>query len=168
MNGYWLRMTCLSLLTLGACTTGKFSDDFSSEIQRDCVETVGCTGTGQIESCIASVGQTLDSVEPRKQQFFVDAVYRCQDSRLCEWVNCARSTAGTGYAATHLQQITYDCQQRALFRMQSSQSVNTDAVNSCIQQTGNNLNADTAAQAAFDAKYARCSAQAGCSWGACQ
>lgn len=80
MNGHWLRITFLSLLTLGACATGKFSDDFASEIQRDCVETLGCTGTGQIESCIASVGASLDEAAVSKQQFFVDAVYRCQGS----------------------------------------------------------------------------------------
>lgn len=168
MNGHWLRITFLSLLSLGACATGKFSDDFASEIQRDCVETLGCTGTGQIESCIASVGQSLDDATVSKQQFFVDAVYRCQGSQRCDWVNCAHSTNASGYAGTHLAQITYDCQQRAMCRLASGQTVSDDAVNQCVQMTGNQLNANPADQAAYDARYARCSAQAGCSWGACQ
>ena len=168
MNGYWLRMTCLSLLTLGACTTGKFSDDFSSEIQRDCVETVGCTMMGEISTCVAGVGQSLDGAATAQQQFFVDAVYRCQGSAKCDWVNCVNSTNMGGYASAHLPQITYDCQQRTLCRMSSGQTTAPDAVNQCIQMTGNSLNADPSSQAAFDARYARCSSQAGCSWGACQ
>lgn len=168
MNGDWLRNTCLSLLMLGACTTGKFSDDFASEIQRDCIETVGCTGTGAVESCISTVGSSLDSAKTSQQQFFVDAVYRCQGSLKCEWVNCAHSTNATGYAATHLQQITYDCQQRAMCRIASGQTVSEDSVDQCIQTTGNSLNANPASQPEYDAKYARCAAQAGCSWGACQ
>jgi hypothetical protein len=168
MNGYWLRTTCLSLLTLGACTTGKFSEDFASEIQRDCVETVGCTQTGAIESCIASVGESLNVAKTSQQQYFVDAVYRCQSSRMCDWVNCAHSNNDTGYAGMHLPQITYDCQQRAMCRLASGQPVSDDAVNECIQTTGNSLNANPANQTAYDARYARCAQQAACSWGACQ
>ena len=168
MNGHWLRLTCLSLLTLGACGTGKFYDDFSAEIQRDCIETVGCNMTGQVESCIAAVGQSLDEAKTSQQQFFVDAVYRCQGSRMCDWVNCTHSTNATGYAATHVQQITYDCQQRAQCRLMSNQPVSPDAVQQCVQETGNRLNASPTDQAAFDARYSRCQAQASCSWGACQ
>jgi 2-oxoglutarate dehydrogenase complex dehydrogenase (E1) component-like enzyme len=176
MNGYWLRTTCLSrgicfaasLLVLGACGQGKFSEDFSAEIQRDCIETVGCTQMGQVEGCITAVGDSLNGARTSQQQFFVDAVYRCEGSRMCDWVTCTQSTNATGYAATHLSQITHDCQQRAMCRISSGQPVTQDSVNDCIQQTGNNLNANPTEQANFDARNARCAGQAGCSWGACQ
>jgi hypothetical protein len=168
MNGYWLRTICMSVLTLGACTTGKFSDDFSSEIQRDCIETVGCNMTGQIETCIASVGESLDGAHTSQQQFFVDAAYRCQGSLKCDWVNCVQSTNASGFASSRLQQITYDCQQRAMCRLASGQTVSPDSVDQCVQMTGNQLNANPTDQANFDARFSRCSAQAGCSWGACQ
>jgi hypothetical protein len=45
---------------------------------------------------------------------------------------------------------------------------NPNAVNECIQATGNTLNANPQDQVNFDARYARCSTQASCSWGACQ
>ena len=173
-GGYWLRITrisrgtCLaaSLVVIGACGTGKFSEDFSSEIQRDCVETVGCYQTGQLETCIASVGDTLNEASTSKQQFFVDAVYRCQGARVCDWVTCVQSTNESGYAAAHLAEITYDCQQRAICR--GAQNATEDAVRRCIQETGNVLNADQTGQALFDARFARCSAQQGCDYGACQ
>ena len=168
MNGYWLRTTCLTLLVLGACGTGKFSEDFSAEIQRDCIETVGCTQVGQVESCIVAVGDSLNNARTSQQQFFVDAVYRCQGSRMCDWITCTQSTNATGYAATHVTQITYDCQQRAMCRISGGQTVTEDSVKKCIQETGNNLNTSPTDQAAFDARFARCSQQTGCSFGACQ
>lgn len=168
MNGYWLRTTCLSLLVLGACGTGKFSEDFSAEIQRDCIETVGCTQVGQIESCINAVGDSLNGARTSQQQFFVDAVYRCQGSRMCDWVTCTQSTNAMGFAATHNAQITYDCQQRAMCRLSGGQPVTEDSVKQCIQTTGNSLNANPAEQASFEARFARCGQQAGCSYGACQ
>lgn len=174
MNGYWLRITrpsrgtCFAawLLALGACGTGKFSEDFSSEIQRDCIETVGCFQMGQLETCIASGGDSLNQADTATQQWFVDAVYRCQGARVCDWVNCIESTNSTGYAAAHLTEITWDCQQRAVCRGPASAS--EDAVRRCIQETGNQLNADVNAQAAFDARWARCGQQQGCNYGACQ
>ena len=173
MKGYWSRITRLSrgtgqiaasLLFLGACGTGKFSEDFSTEIQRDCIETVGCYQTGQIESCIASVGEAFDSASTPRQQWFVDAVYRCQGQTMCNWVTCVQSTNDTGYAALHLAEITDDCQQRTICHGSDSEA----AVRQCIQETGNRLNADLTAQTAFDARYARCAAQRGCSYSGCQ
>jgi hypothetical protein len=155
-------------LTITACGSGKFSEDFSTEIQRDCIETVGCNGFGQLESCIESVADSLNNARTSQQQFFVDAVYRCQLSNSCEYVKCAQSTNATGYAGTHLAQITYDCQQRAICRTAGGTTVDMNAVNQCILETGNSLNANPADQANFDARYARCSTQASCSWGACQ
>lgn len=168
MNGYRLRTICLTVLVLGACGTGRFSEDFSQEIQRDCIETVGCTQIGGVESCIAANGDLLNNARTSQQQFFVDAVYRCQGSSKCDWITCTQSTNATGYAATHIAQITYDCQQRAMCRISGGQTVTEDSVKQCIQQTGNNLNASPTDQAAFDARYARCGQQAGCSFGACQ
>lgn len=174
MKGYWLRITRLSqgtcfaasLLALTACGTGKFSEDFSTEIQRDCIETIGCYHTGQIETCIASVGETLNGASTAKQQWFVDTVYRCMGQSVCDWVNCVQSTNSTGFAAARLNEITYDCQQRAICR--GPQNATEDAVRQCIQETGNRLNADVAAQAEFDAHYVRCSQQMGCNYSACQ
>jgi hypothetical protein len=169
MNGYWLRLPRLLLLSsLAACTTGKFSEDFSTEIQRDCIETVGCTQVGQIEGCIAAVGDYLNNAKTSQQQFFVDAVYRCEGSRMCEWVKCTQSTNATGPAASLNAEITYDCQQRSMCRLASGQPVATDAVNMCIQETGNRLNADPQEAANFQARYQRCSSMAACSFGACQ
>lgn len=174
MKGYWSRITRLSrgtgqiaasLLFLGACGTGKFSEDFSMEIQQDCIETVSCNNAGQIESCIGSVGEVLNSAGTPTQQWFVDAVYRCQGQKMCEWVKCVQSTNQSGYAALHLAEITHDCQQRTICQGSGD---NEAAVRQCIQETGNRLNADLIAQSAFDSRFARCSALQGCDYGACQ
>jgi len=174
MKGYWSRIlrlsqgTCFiaSLLVLPACGTGKFSEDFSTEISRDCVETIGCYLTGQIATCIGSVGETLDQAGTSRQQWFVDAVYRCQGQKMCDYVNCVQSTNSGGFAAARLNEITIDCQQRAICR--GAQNASEDTVRQCIQETGNRLNADVAAQAEFDARYLRCSGQMGCNYTACQ
>jgi hypothetical protein len=84
----------------------------------------------------------------------------------CAWVDCVQSTNDTGWAATHLAEITNDCQQRAICR--GAADATEDAVRSCIQQTGNQLNADPASQVAFDARYARCGTQKACDYGSCQ
>jgi hypothetical protein len=174
MKGYWSRITRLSqgtrfavsLLALAACGTGQFSEDFSTEIQRDCIETVGCFQMGQVESCIASVGQTLDGASTSKQQWFVDAVYRCQGQAVCDWVNCVQSTNMGGFAAMRLNEITFDCQQRAI--CQGAQNSSEDKVRECVQQTGNRLNADAVSQAEFDGRFVRCGQQQGCNYSSCQ
>lgn len=168
MNGYWLRITTsiAAALLFGACVTDKFSELFSTEIQQDCIQTVGCYQMGQIESCIASVGETLDTASTSKQQWFVDAAYRCSGQTTCAWVTCVQSTNDTGFAAMRLAQITWDCQQRAICR--NAADAMEDTVRRCIQETGNSLNADVAAQTAFDARQARCGQEQGCNYGACQ
>lgn len=167
MNGYWLRITCLSLL-VGACGSGKFSEDFASEIQRDCIETLACTQEGQIEGCIVVTANNLDTASTSQQQYFVDAVYRCQGAANCAYVNCTQSTTDTGYAATHVPQITYDCQQKIACRSSSGQMPAASAVQQCIQETSNRLNANPTEQASYDARFTRCQSYAGCSFGACQ
>lgn len=167
MNGNWLRRTCLSLLALGACGSGKFSEDYASEIQQDCIATIACDQTGQIESCIEATGALLDDLDLPQQQYFIDTVYRCQNMLQCDYKNCTQSTAQAGYAAAHVAQISYDCEQRWKCRNASGQPP-TAAIQSCIEETGNRLNANPQEQAAYDAHYARCQSFAGCSYGACQ
>ena len=164
MNGHWLRITGIALLALAACGTSKFSSDFASEIQRDCLETVACNPTTSLETCITNTTAKLDSTSVSQQQFFVDSVYRCQATSRCDYVTCTQSTASQGWAAAHNAEITYDCQQRVTCK---GTTVST-AVTTCIQETSNLLNADATAQPAFEARWARCGSFAGCSYGACQ
>jgi hypothetical protein len=168
MNGYWLRITGMSLLALGACATSKFSEDFSSEIQRDCLETVACNLTASFESCVNNTGSSLDNASVSKQQFFVDAVYRCQGAARCDYVTCTQSTANTGWAATHLTEVSHDCRERLACKIAGGSMPSAGAVESCIQETSNRLNANPPDQPAFEARYARCGTLMGCSYGACQ
>jgi hypothetical protein len=169
-----IRLAALAMFGVVGCKSGEFRDDFAPEIQKDCVETVSCAAHGAgfdsslISACVTRIGNEVGGANISAQQEFIDTVSRCQDLFACNYTTCAFQNVVSGYAATHLQQITYDCQQTVDCRIASKQAVAPTAVMDCISTKSGTLDANVALQTEFDMKFARCSSFAGCSWGSCQ
>ena len=170
MNWYSVRGTLGLWILLGAvaCGSGKFSDDFAQEIQKDCVESWSCAQKADVAHCINGTASAADDWTTNRQQTYVDTVVRCETKSGCDYVTCTVSDPLSGYAGSHQAQITYECQQRINCKISSGQMVEPTAVQTCIAQTSSMLNADTAAQANFDGRSARCGAQVGCAYNTCQ
>jgi hypothetical protein len=169
-----ITLAAFALFGLASCKSGQFREDFAPEIQKDCVETVSCAAHGggfdneAVSACVSRIGDEVGASAVTVQQEFIDTVSRCQEMFGCSYTACAFQNVVSGYAATHLQQITYDCQQRTDCRIASKQTVAPSAVMDCISTTSATLDANPAQQAEFDGKFAHCSSYAGCSWGSCQ
>jgi hypothetical protein len=169
MNWYSVRGTVGLWFLLGAaaCGSGTFSEDFAQEIQKDCLETQNCQKGNQIAECIHSTATATDKWSTNRQQFYVDTVVRCENKNGCDYVTCTTSDPTSGYAGTHLAQITWECQQRVGCKLASGQMTTPNEVQSCIDALGSSLNENPAAQVAFDGRSARCAAAMGCAYNTC-
>jgi hypothetical protein len=169
MNWYSVRVTFGLLISLGAaaCGSGKFSDDFAEEIQKDCVESQSCVSRTNITECITKTGSTTDKWTTAKQQEYVDTVVRCEIKNGCDYVNCTASDPLSGYAGAHQPQIAYECQQRVGCKIASGQASAPNEVQTCIDTTSAMLNANPTAQATFDVRSVRCATAMGCAYNTC-
>lgn len=159
----------LTLLALTACGSGNFSDDFAQEIQTDCYQTVACApASGPVDTCVTRTGDALNNAAVTKQQYFVDTVSRCGLMQSCGYVSCTQTAASpTGYAATHVNEISYDCQQKAACRIAGGIALDQAWVNQCVSEQGALFNADPVQQSAFDGRFQRCTGKTGCDWTMC-
>lgn len=169
-----ITLAAFAWFGLAGCRTGQFREDFAPEIQKDCVETINCNSHGGgfnndlVSSCVTRIGDDVGAAPVEVQQEFVDTVGRCQELFGCNYTSCAFQNVSSGYSASHLMQITYDCQQQSMCRIESRQVVAPSAVMDCIANKSSTLDANPAQQTEFDQKWAHCSSYAGCSWGSCQ
>ena len=170
MNWYSVRGTVGLWMLLGAaaCGSGNFSDQFAQEIQKDCIETLACGSKNQTEECVNKTASTLDKWPTAKQQQYIDNVVRCEGMNGCNYVSCTTANPMSGYAATHQPQITWECQQRVGCKVASGMVQTQDAVQVCITQLSNQLNADPNSQVTFDGRSARCAQAVGCAYNTCQ
>lgn len=80
----------------------------------------------------------------------------------------AASNAGSdGFAAEHLAEIEGDCTQTVACRASMGADTPLDAVDRCVEDTGNALDGDPARQATFLAAYARCDGLVACDYLSC-
>jgi len=169
MNWYSVRGTVGLWLLLGAaaCGSGKFSEDFAQEIQKDCLETLSCVSNSSIGNCISKTGSTADKWTTDRQQEYVDTVARCEIKNGCDYVTCTTSNPNAGYAGAHQPQITYECQQRVGCKISSGQVAAPNEVQICIETLSAQLNANPASQLTFDGRSARCATAVGCAYNTC-
>jgi hypothetical protein len=170
MNWYSVRGNVGIWLLLGAaaCGGGNFSDDFASEIQKDCTESLGCWQKPNVGDCVTKTAGATDRWSTDKQQAYVDTIVRCEGKRGCEYVTCTTSNPLAGYAGTHQAQITYQCQQTVGCKLAGGMSQEQSAVQKCIDELSATLNANPVSQLDFDGRSARCATAVGCAYNTCQ
>jgi hypothetical protein len=166
-------MVMLSLLC--GCQQGEFAAMHTSELQKDCTETLRCgsgalqsTTANALEECVAAGGDQLDQAGAPRQQLFIDTVNRCGQLQICDYLSCTTSDPNSGWAAMHKELIAYDCQQAIGCRIAGGQQQVASAVNDCISQQSNALNFGTPQmQTALVQKGMHCASQANCAWVNC-
>jgi hypothetical protein len=166
-------MVMFSLLC--GCKSSEFAAMHSSELQKDCSETLRCgsgalqsTTANALEDCVNAAGDQLDAAGAPRQQLFIDTVNRCGQLQICDYLSCTASDPNSGWAAMNQNLIVHDCQQAIGCRIAGGQQQPASAVNDCVSQQSNALNFGTPQmQAALVLKGMRCMAQTNCAWVSC-
>jgi hypothetical protein len=159
----------LGLWTLAACGSGTFSSDFSQEIEQDCNQTIACTKTGKVESCIFKTGTALDKASPAQQQAFLDTVTRCEANSSCFYTSCTvTAPAASSYSSIHHVQIMFDCEQQANCTNSRGPTTATKTTTQCMSDMGSMLDTNQQAQRSFDTAFSACGGRTSCDWVACR
>lgn len=160
----------LGLWTLAACGGGKFSSDFSQEIEYDCTQTLACTPSATIQSCIFKTGSALDQASTSQQQGFLDTVTRCEANGGCYYRDCTLANPATStYSSIHQVQIMYDCEQQAsCTSVRGQTTAATKTTTQCMSDMGSMLDTNQQAQQTFEATFTACNGRTSCDWVTCR